>query len=138
MPVTFREDVKMKRYLVAAGLIALAGEAFADPVEGMWKTAPDDNGNWGYIQVAPCADKICGTLVKSFNPDGSVYDSPNIGKLIIWDMVPNGEGAYKGQIWSPDADKVYKSKMTLAGDKLAVEGCVLFVCRDGGTWVRLK
>lgn len=128
----------MKMYLVAAGLIALAGEAFADPVEGMWKTAPDDNGNWGYIQVAPCADKICGTLVKSFNPDGSVYDSPNIGKLIIWDMVPNGEGAYKGQIWSPDADKVYKSKMTLAGDSLAVEGCVLFICRDGGTWVRLK
>ena len=128
----------MKTYLLAAGLIALAGGAFADPVEGLWKTTPDDNGNWGNIQVAPCGDKICGTLVKSFNPDGSVFDSPNIGKLIIWDMVPNGVNAYKGQIWSPDADKIYKSKMTLAGDSLAVEGCVLFICRDGGTWARLK
>ncbi len=133
----------MKKYLVngfvaVSALMLMAGAALADPVEGLWKTAPDDNGNWGHIQVAPCAGKFCGTLVKSFNPDGSVFDSPNIGKLIVWDMVPNGANAYKGQIWSPDADKIYKSKMTLAGDSLAVEGCVLFICRDGGTWTRLK
>lgn len=129
----------MKKYLLTAALVLVAGGAFADPVEGLWKTKPDDNGNFGHIQVAACGSKICGTLVKSFNPDGSVFASPNIGKKIVWDMVPDGNGGYGGgKIWSPDRDKTYKSKMTLSGNSLAVEGCVLFICRDGGTWTRLQ
>ncbi|MDP4031418.1 MAG: DUF2147 domain-containing protein [Pseudorhodobacter sp.] len=129
----------MKKYLLTAALVLVAGGAFADPVEGLWKTRPDDNGNFGHIQVAACGSKICGTLVKSFNADGSVFASPNIGKKIVWDMVPDGKGGYGGgKIWSPDRDKTYKSKMTLSGNTLAVEGCVMFICRDGGTWTRQK
>ena len=134
----------MKKYLVngfvaVSALMLMAGAALADPVEGLWKTAPDDNGNWGHIQVAPCAGKFCGTLVKSFNPDGSVFDSPNIGKLIVWDMVPNGAGSFKsGKIWDPSSDKEYDSKMTLDGDVLKVSGCIAFVLCEKRTWTRVN
>ncbi|NBO21130.1 MAG: DUF2147 domain-containing protein, partial [Rhodobacteraceae bacterium] len=111
----------------------------ADPIEGTWKTKPDDNGNFGHILVAPCGDKFCGTLIKSFDSTGAEKASEHIGKQIIWDMVAEGNGYYdQGKVWSPDRDKTYDSNLTLTGDGLAVKGCVLFICRDGGTWTRVK
>ena len=54
-------------------------------------------------------------------------------------MVAYPDGLYDdGQVWSPDRDKTYNSDMTLTGDKLAVRGCVMGICRDGGTWTRVK
>lgn len=113
----------------------------AEPVLGTWQTVPDDNGNYGHVLVQPCEDAICGELIQSFAKDGSVLESENIGKNIIWDMQPKGDGKYAGgKIWSPDRDKTYKSKMELVneGQGLAVEGCILFICRDGGTWKRVN
>jgi uncharacterized protein (DUF2147 family) len=129
---------KLASIVMAAAL--WAGPALAaDPIEGIWKTTPDDNGNFGHIVVKPCGAKICGTLTKAFNGAGQEIPSDNVGKAIIWDMVALGEGAYgKGKVWSPDRDKTYSSKMQLSGDKLSVSGCVLGICRDGGTWTRLK
>lgn len=130
----------MKRFALSAGLMLAAGAAHAaDPVEGVWKTKPDDNGNFGYVKVAPCGPAFCGTLIKSFDSAGAPLDSENIGKAIIWDMVAYGDGAYDdGKVWSPDRDKTYSSDMQLSGDKLSVRGCVLGICRDGGTWTRVK
>ncbi|HEX9857453.1 MAG TPA: DUF2147 domain-containing protein [Paracoccaceae bacterium] len=129
----------MKMFLLTAALILAAGTAFADPVEGIWKTKPDDNGNFGHIEIKPCGPAYCGTLIKAFDGSGTQIDSPNVGKRIVWDMVAKGDGAYgDGRIWSPDRDKTYKSKMTLDGDSLAVKGCVFGICRDGGQWSRVN
>lgn len=129
----------IKKFALALGLIVVAGAATADPVEGKWQTTPDDNGNYGLVDVTPCGNAFCGTLTKSFDGAGKEMKSPNIGKLIVWDMVAKGGGAYgDGKVWSPDRDKTYNSKMQLSGDGLAVKGCVLFICRDGGTWQRMK
>ena len=130
----------MKRFALIAGLILSAGAAqAADPVEGVWKTKPDDNGNFGYVKVEPCGPAFCGTLIKSFDSAGAPLDSENIGKAIIWDMVAYGDGVYDdGKVWSPDRDKTYSSDMQLSGDTLSVRGCVLGICRDGGTWTRVK
>ena len=49
-----------------------------------------------------------------------------------------GGGSYKGKVWSPDRDKTYNSRLELTGDTLKVSGCVLGICRDGGSWSRLK
>ena len=129
-----------KLLILALGAVALAGTAAtADPIYGAWQTARDDNGNYGQIDVAACGAKICGTLVKSFNSDGSELQSENIGKQIIWDMVAKGDGAYSGgKVWSPDRDKTYNSKLQLTGDTLSVSGCILGICRDGGTWSRVN
>ena len=130
----------MKKLILAAAVTALSVlPSFADPVEGMWRTTKDDNGNSGMIQVAPCGSKICGTLVKSFDPAGKSMASDNIGKKIIWDMVAKGNGAYgSGKIWSPDRDKTYSSKMQMTGNQLKVKGCIFGICRDGGTWTRVN
>jgi uncharacterized protein (DUF2147 family) len=131
----------MKHFVLGAALaLGVAGPAMAaDPVFGTWKTAPDDNGNSGYIQVDACGSKICGTLIKSFDSSGKEMASDNVGKKIIWDMVAKGDGYYSGgKVWSPDRDKTYKSNMTLKGDTLAIKGCILMICRDGGTWSRVN
>lgn len=131
----------MKHFVLGAvAAFGLATAAFAaDPVEGTWKTTPDDNGNFGHIQIAPCGGAICGTLVKSFGPDGGEIASENTGKKIIWDMKADGGGKYSGgKVWAPDRDKTYKSKMQLDGNSLNIQGCVLGICRDGGNWKRLQ
>ena len=129
----------IKKLVLAAVLSFGAGAALADPVEGVWKTKPDDNGNFGYVQIKPCGAAFCGTLIKAFGADGKEKASDNIGKRIVWDMVAYPDGLYDdGQIWSPDRDKTYNSDMTLAGNKLSVRGCVIGICRDGGTWTRVK
>jgi uncharacterized protein (DUF2147 family) len=129
----------MKFIALATAFTFAAGAAFADPVEGIWKTKPDDNGNFGHVQMAPCGAKLCGTLVKAFDGSGAEISSPNVGKQIVWNMVAKGDGAYgDGKVWSPDRDKTYNSKMQLSGNALAVSGCVLGICRDGGTWSRVK
>lgn len=130
----------MKKTLTAAlALTLMAGQALADPLYGIWATTPDDNGNSGHIRVEACGDAICGTLIKSFDGNGKEYASENIGKLIIWDMKPRGNGKYGGgKVWSPDRDQTYASKMVLNGDTVKVSGCVLVVCRDGGTWTRVE
>jgi uncharacterized protein (DUF2147 family) len=130
----------MQRILRLAAAIALIGTAAAaDPVYGTWQTAPDDNGNFGHIEVAACGASICGTLVRAYNGAGAQIASDNVGKRIIWDMQAQGGGAYaRGKVWSPDRDKTYNSRMQLNGDALAISGCVLGICRDGGTWRRVN
>lgn len=131
--------IKMNLAALTAMLMLVAGMAHADPVEGIWKTKPDDNGNFGHVQVKPCGPAFCGTLIKAFDGSGAQIESPNMGKRIIWDMVAQGGGAYaEGKVWSPDRNKTYNSKMQLSGNGLAVKGCVLGICRDGGTWSRVK
>lgn len=129
----------MKTFLIAGVLMFAASIAMADPVEGIWQTKKDDNGNFGHIEVKPCGPAFCGTLIKSFDAAGAPMESPNIGRKIVWDMVAYADGLYDdGKVYSPDRDKTYNADMTLTGDKLAVRGCVLGICRDGGTWSRVK
>ena len=120
----------------AAGLALSATAALADPAEGRWRTQPDDNGNYGVIQMSMCGNTLCGTLVESSNGAGAAIQSANTGRQIVWDMEPRGNGQYRdGQIYAPDRDQTYRSRMDLAGDRLTVAGCVLFICRDQ-TWTR--
>lgn len=117
--------------------LAMGGAAWADPVEGMWKTQPDD-GSYAHVQMVPCGAAICGKMVKTFNASGE-YQSPNLGKTLVIDMVPEGGGAYAGKVWRPSNDKVYVGKMQLAGDSLALSGCVMggLICSKQ-TWSRIR
>ena len=113
-----------------AGAMALtlwAGTALAaDPVEAVWKTKPDDNGNFGHVEIKPCGPAccgpaflgpafcgltfcgpafcgpafcgpaFCGTLIGSFDGTGAVLDSENVGKQIVWDMMAAESGYHDG------------------------------------------
>jgi uncharacterized protein (DUF2147 family) len=66
--------------------------------------------------------------------------SDNIGKAIVWDMIPEGGGSYgKGKVWAPDRDKTYSATMRMTGDTLSVSGCALggLICR-AQDWSRVK
>ncbi len=123
---------------VAIALVFASGAAFADPVEGLWKTQPDDRGNFGHVEIYSCGAALCGVIRKAFDPKGAERPSDNIGKRMIWDMEPRGDGDYRGgKIWAPDRDKTYSSRMSLEGDNLEVSGCVLGICREQ-TWSRVR
>ena len=127
----------MKTLLSAAALAVLAAtSAFADPVEGLWKTQVDD-GAYAYVTMSPCGAKLCGVISRTFNSTGE-YKSANIGKKLVWDMQAIGSGRYKrGKIWQPSTDKVFKSKMSLSGNTLKVSGCVGPICKKQ-TWSRVN
>lgn len=131
----------MKQVILAAAAVVVlgAGAALADPILGTWKTKPDDNGNFGHVQIKACGPAFCGTLVKAFDGAGKEIASENVGKRIVWDMVAYPGGLYDdGKVWSPDRNKTYDSDMTLSGASLKVRGCVIGICRDGGTWTKVK
>jgi uncharacterized protein (DUF2147 family) len=129
----------MKRLIIATLAATFGSAAFADPVEGLWQTRPDDNGNFGHVEIVPCGPAFCGTLVKAFDGSGAEVDSPNVGRQIVWDMVAYPDGVYDdGKIYAPDRDKTYNGEMVLSGDSLTVSGCVLGICREGGSWTRVK
>lgn len=127
----------MKKLSIIAALgIALAAPAAADPVEGIWQTQVDD-GAYAYVTMAPCGAKICGVISRTFNGSGE-YKSSNIGKQLVWDMQPKGNGAYgNGKIWQPSTGKVYSSKMSMSGNTLKVSGCVGPICKKQ-TWSRVQ
>ena len=129
----------MKTLTTAALALALtAGLAAAEPVLGTWQTEPDDNGNFGHVEIAHCGAAICGVIVRAYDRAGQPRESDNIGKRMIWDMAAKGDGAYTGgRIWASDRDKVYRSKMALDGNRLEVSGCVGPICR-GQTWLRVQ
>jgi len=132
----------MKKLTLAATFAVLATGAFADPVDGSWKTQPGDDGSYLHVSIAPCGSAICGTIDNAFDTNGDeVLNYVYQGRQIIWDMIPEGDGVYNnGKIWAPDRDKTYNSKMTLSGqNKLTVKGCVAggLVCR-GQDWSRIQ
>ena len=129
----------MRKLMMMTAVLGLgAGMASAEPLLGTWLTTKDDNGHSGLIEVAPCGNALCGKLIKSYNSAGEEIPSDNIGRNIISETVPVGDGEYEGKVYSPDRDKTYNSKLELQGDRLEVSGCVMFICRDGGTWKKVQ
>jgi uncharacterized protein (DUF2147 family) len=127
----------MKTVLLSVtALISLAAAAWADPVEGTWKTQVDD-GAYAHVKMGMCGAALCGTIARTFNAGGE-YKSENIGKQLVWDMAPAGGGDYaRGKIWQPSTGKTYRSKMTLSGNTLNVSGCVGPICKKQ-TWNRVN
>ena len=122
--------------LTLTALAVSAGMAAADPLEGTWQTQPDD-GAFAHVTIAPCGANFCGKIARTFR-DGAEYDSPNKGKTLVIDMVPQGGGEYEGSVWRPSNDKIYIGKMTVNGDALRLRGCVAggLICASQN-WVRV-
>ena len=102
--------------------MAFATAASAQDALGVWQTEVDD-GAYAHITITPCGSAVCGVISRTFNADGE-YQSENIGKTLVIDMVPQGGGAYEGQVWRPSNNKLYIGKMDVSGDALRLRGCV--------------
>lgn len=127
----------MKRLLIlAATLFGLATAASAQDAIGVWQTEVDD-GSYAHITISPCGSAVCGVISRTFNSDGE-YQSANIGKTLVIDMVPQGGGAYEGRVWRPSNNKIYIGKMDVSGNSLRLRGCVAggLLC-SSQTWARI-
>lgn len=128
----------MKRILLAiAATFAFATAAAAqDAAIGIWQTEVDD-GSFAHVVMQPCGNAVCGTIQRTFQADGTPYQSPNIGLQIVRSMVPNGDGTYSGQVFRPSNGKTYTGKMQVTGDALRLQGCVAggLICASQN-WVR--
>lgn len=114
----------MRKTILAVALSLVANTVYAaDPIEGLWKTQPDD-GSYGHILIEPCGSNFCGIIYKTFNSDGE-YQSENLGKMMVIDMEPQGNGEYHGEVWRPSNNKVYVGKISLSGDQMDLRGCIL-------------
>lgn len=114
----------MKKILTAVAMVVgFTGAACADPIEGVWKTQPDD-GIFYHVHMKPCGGTFCGVFVKKFQ-DGAEVSFQERGKNAVFDMVPNGDGTYDGKAWKPSNGKTYNGSGTLNGNTLRIGGCVL-------------
>lgn len=111
-----------KMSLAIATTLVLAGVAYADPIEGNWKTESGATAT-----IAPCGSSFCITLKDGKHPNKK-----------IGTFNADGGNAYSGKITDPTNDKTYSGKATLAGSSLKMSGCVLggLICR-AQNWSRL-
>ncbi len=133
-------EIIMRKFLGAAAVALIASPTFADPVVGMWRThRSESTGGYLKIDVAKCGSKICGKIVAAIGKDNaSDTGYEHLGKNLIWDMQPAGDGTYhSGVIWDPQKNKKYKSKMVHKGKTLSVSGCVFGICR-AYDWKKIK
>lgn len=108
--------------VVAAAALATAASA-QDAALGIWQTEVDD-GAYAYVELEQCGEAVCGNIIRTFNADGE-YESPNIGRQIVIDMVNQGDDTYRGNVWRPSNDRIYIGRMALdSNHRLTLRGCV--------------
>jgi len=130
----------MRAILPCAIFAVLFGSAASasDPALGKWRTEPDRKGQVGIVNVHECAEqKLCGRIVAARDPGGDPVVTPNVGKMVFWDMRPTEPGHYEGMAWVPARDAVYRAGMRLMGNRLKVRGCLGPICQSQ-VWTRVK
>lgn len=132
----------MKRLILTMAALAasLAAPAFASaksPIEGRWK-----NGRME-IQIAPCGNRLCGTVVKASERQqqraerGSGTDL--IGARLIKNIEPAGDDNYRARVFVADRNIHASGTIRqLNRNQLAVKGCVLGLLCKSATWDRVR
>jgi len=105
--------------VLASGLGAQAGAA-AD-VTGVWI----DHTGKGAVEIAPCADKMCGRVVWLENPNHKSKSGQAIcGAQILGDLRRAGNGQWEaGWIFNPEDEERFSAEIKLkSADTLLVTG----------------
>ncbi|SEM54234.1 Uncharacterized conserved protein, DUF2147 family [Loktanella fryxellensis] len=126
--------------LCAALLVSVAATTASaqDAAIGTWQTEVDD-GAFGYVAMTQCGAAVCGTIQQTYNADGTPLASENIGRQIVINMAPAGDGTYAGQVYRPSNGKTYNGKMQVEGNALRLQGCVAggLLCASQN-WARVQ
>ena len=149
----------MSRNMRIAGLVVLmvAGLAFdisagdpvyeKDAVLGVWKTEPNDNGDYSHVEIYLADGKFSGRIVflnspvflegdeggtagqprSDFkNPDEALQGRPLLGMDLMYGFSHNGKNKWEdGRIYDPESGKEYRCKITMKDpDTLEIFGYV--------------
>ncbi|SFT97094.1 DUF2147 domain-containing protein [Mesorhizobium sp. YR577] len=110
-----------KMSMAIAATLLMAGAAYADPIEGNWKTKSGETA-----AIASCGGGFCITLKTG------KYAGKSIGK-----MSASGGSNYSGSITDPADDKTYSGSASLSGAKLNMTGCALKIFCKTQVWSKL-
>lgn len=134
--------------------LAFTSLAFAaESPAGRWQTIDDETGKpKSIVEIQTAVDgtlsgKVAQILKSDQGPnplcskcEGERKDQPITGMTILWDLKPDGEGAWSGgSILDPAKGKTYRAKAKLleGGDKLEVRGYIgIEALGRSQTWVR--
>lgn len=122
----------MKKSLTLAAAFVLATimpALAADVTSGEWLR---DTGA-SHIKFAKCGQYLCGTITWLKDPANS---PAQVGQKVFYDMKQLNDTTWEGKAFNPEDGKEYAGKMTLKGDTLLTEGCVLFICKST-TWTHI-
>ena len=108
--------------LTILAMLVSATAAYADPIQGNWRTPHGDTA-----AIASCGSGFCISLKTGR------FKGKSIGS-----MNANGGNQYSGSITDPETDKTYSGNATLLGSSLRLQGCVLggLICK-GQTWSKI-
>ncbi len=122
----------MKAILTAAALSLAAATPAAADIAGTWLR---DNGE-SRVRFAPCGDAVCGTVAWLKDPATA---KSKVGQRVFFDMKPNGANRWSGSAFNPEDGRTYSGHMSLSGNTLTTQGCVLggMICRSV-TWSRVR
>lgn len=138
----------------AIGLISVlsvlwAGAALAEAPTGKWAMT---NGKVT-VRVAECGAKnLCARIVglkeptykdgkkkiDRFNKNEALRNRPLMGLSLLRRMKPSGKNKWAGEIYNPDDGNIYSATLTLNGNKMRLQGCVMGVLCKSQTFVRLN
>jgi uncharacterized protein (DUF2147 family) len=127
-----------------------AARAQTPSILGVWST----NKNKSRVEIVNCGPPkqgLCGTIIwlsqpndaqgkpqtDKRNKNAKLRGNPIVGLRIFEGWRPAGSNAWKGGVYDPEEGETYDVDISLAGDKLTLKGCVLFVC-DSETWTRYR
>jgi uncharacterized protein (DUF2147 family) len=106
--------------VAASFLMAGAGIAAADPIEGTWKRPSTGT----LVTYAGSGGQYCGTVLSG------EHKGKSIG------CMSGSNGTYKGTVIALDEGKTYTGKASVTGNIMKLSGCVGgFLCK-GENWQR--
>jgi uncharacterized protein (DUF2147 family) len=104
---------------LGAAMSVITIPAFADTIEGDWKTESGEIAG-----IAKCGGSYCIKLKTG------KYSGKSIGRM-------NGaDGNYKGSITDPEDDKKYSGTIKISGSSMKMKGCVVWPLCKTQTWHR--
>ena len=76
--------MKLAVALALATLAFSAAPAWAtDPLAGTWRTQPGKDGGFGHVEIFPCGEGLCGTVVRTFDAAGQAVAASDLGASIL-------------------------------------------------------
>tara|TARA_R110000796_G_scaffold45616_46_gene110510 strand:- start:1910 stop:2302 length:393 start_codon:yes stop_codon:yes gene_type:complete len=126
-----------KSILLTAVVTGLSTPVFADVVEGVWRSKPDQNGLVIHVRAKPCGTALCGTVERAKDRNGYEKRSSAVGKRVFWDMKPQADGSYVGTFLEPSASKKHIATILVNGNAMMLHKCADGQC-DEIIWTRLR
>jgi len=124
--------------LLSVLLVSLGQSQAGDGILGVWRVEDGE----AHIELAPCGDELCGTIVwldepllpagvsskDVNNPDPALRDHDVLGLRILKGVssTPNKHGFFRGgRIYDPESGRTYRCTLSMSDDdRLRMKGYI--------------